>query len=187
MKNFVRVLGVDDGFFVPRSRGNCLLAGIVFRLDGCVEGILSSQCEIDGFDATQKISRMVSASKYSGQISVILLLGSNFAGFNVVDAKKLFEETGKPIVVVQRRKPDFKKIFFALEKLPRPAERKKLFQGLGELYSFKSIFFQCFGIPAEQARSILKKCLFYSNIPEPLRLAHLVASGTTIGESTRPK
>lgn len=187
VKKFIRVLGVDDGFFVPGKKGSALLVGVVFRLDGCVEGILSTRVRVDALDATRKIVKMLLDSKFAEQVSFILLSGANVAGFNIIDVGRLSEKTGKPVIVVQRRKPDMRKIFLALKKFSDFEERKGLFEGLGEIHSFKNIFFQCHGVGAGEAEALLSKCIFHSNIPEPLRLAHLIASGTTMGQSTRPK
>ncbi len=187
MKDFIRVLGIDDGYFKPKFSSKAVLVGVVFRLDGCVEGIVSEKISVDGLDATAKIVKMVLNTKYKEQISFILLSGANFAGFNVVDIKKLYSKTGLPVIAVQRKKPWMERIFSALKNFPDFEKRKKLFERMGEIHPFKNIFFQCFGIDTEQARELLSKTLFYSSIPEPLRLAHLIASGTTTGESTRPK
>lgn len=186
MKQFCRVMGIDDGFFKPGTKTKTLLVGVIYRLGHKVEGIVSSEITVDSFDSTKQIVSMLSKKKFSSQISFILLSGINFAGFNIVDIKKLFEKTCLPIIVVFRKKPRFEKIESALKKIPHFKKRWALIQRAGKIVPFKKIFFQFCGCSEKEAKTILRKTLLHSNLPEPVRLAHLIASGITIGESTRP-
>lgn len=47
----------------------------------------------------------------------------------------------------------------------------------------KNIYFQCYGITKEDASKIIKETSTMSLIPEPLRVAHLMATGFVLGES----
>jgi len=40
LKPLVRVIGIDDGVFQPREKGQTILVGVVSRLDNKIEGIL---------------------------------------------------------------------------------------------------------------------------------------------------
>ena len=54
IKPEIRVLGVDDGKFVPHTEGEVIVVGVVFR-GGCwLDGVMHTQIAIDGFDATEK-------------------------------------------------------------------------------------------------------------------------------------
>lgn len=185
MKGSIRVLGVDDGFFKPKKKGKAALVGVVFRLDGRIEGIVKREINVDGLDCTSKIIQMCSG-KFKDQIQCILLDGINFAGFNIVDVERLFKKTNKPIINVFRKMPRMKLIEKALSGFKDSSKRMKLIEKAGPIHAFKRIFFQCHGIEPGEAKKLLKKTIFYSNLPEPVRIAHLVASGVTIGESTHP-
>lgn len=187
MKERFRVLGIDDGYFKPRSKGCALLVGVLFRVDNRVEGILSTKVKIDGLDSTSKIISMVKKSKYLEQVRCIILGGVNFAGFNVADIKKINSSLKIPIIVISRRNPRLEKIKKALSKFKDSEKRMKCIEKAGPIYSGGNFFFQAAGISRQDAQVILKRCLYHSNLPEPLRLAHLIASGVTIGQSTRPK
>ena len=52
MKSEIRVLGVDDGKFVPHSEGKASVVGVVFRGGCSIEGVMHTNIAIDGFDAT---------------------------------------------------------------------------------------------------------------------------------------
>ncbi len=187
MKPFLRVLGIDDGFFKPRTKTQTILVGVVYRFGHTVEGVLSSKIRVDGFDSTKKIIWMAKKTKFSEQVSFLLLSGINFAGFNIADVKKIFEETKIPVIIVFRRKPRMEKFIAALKKVSNFKKRLSLVQEAGEIHKFKKFFFQFYGCSEQEAKTALQKTILHSNLPEPVRLAHLIASGITIGESTRPK
>ena len=93
IKPEIRVLGIDDGAFTPHVEGLATVVGVVFRGGYWLDGVISTKVEVDGFDATDKIVSMITASPHYKQLRVILLNGVTCAGFNVVDIKKLYEET----------------------------------------------------------------------------------------------
>lgn len=187
MKERFRVLGIDDGYFKPRSKGCALIVGVLFRVDNRVEGIISTKVKIDGLDSTSKIISMVKKSKYREQARCIILGGINFAGFNFADIKKINSALKIPVIAVSRRNPRLEKIKKALSRFKDSEKRMKYIEKAGSIYKSENFFFQAAGISQQDAQIILKRCSHHSNLPEPLRLAHLIASGVTIGESTRPK
>ncbi len=183
IKPEIRVLGVDDGVFVPHSKGFAPIVGVVFRGGYWLDGVMNTKVEVDGFDATEKIAAMVTSSPHHKQLRIIMLDGVTFAGFNVVDIKKLNEKTKLPVIAVTRDKPDFREIRKALEKLPNPAKRWKAVVDAGEIFEVNTrskkerVYMEISGIVEEDARKILKLTSTRSSVPEALRVAHLVASG----------
>jgi endonuclease V-like protein UPF0215 family len=158
--------------------------GIVYRLDHRIEGILSTKIRVDGLNATEKLIKLYKNCKFKPQIRYIMLSGINFAGFNFADLPRLAEELKTPVIAVFRKKPRMEKIKRALKKLTQTKKRTTLLEKAGEIHSFNKIYFQCHGVDAKHARTIIKKTTLHSNLPEPVRLAHLIASGVTIGQST---
>ena len=116
-----------------------------------------------------------------------MLDGITFAGFNTVDIKEIYEKTKLPVIVINRKKPDIKKFISTLEKLPEFENRLKAVENAGQIYwvsvKNKRICFQCSGIKKEDAEEIIKTTATMSLIPEPLRVAHLIATGFILGES----
>jgi endonuclease V-like protein UPF0215 family len=57
----------------------------------------------------------------------------------------------------------------------------------GELYRVKTshnpIFVKCAGIDIKEAKEIIKLSTIRGVVPEPIRVAHLIASGIIRGES----
>jgi len=183
IKPEIRVLGVDDGVFVPHSKGFAPIVGVVFRGGYWLDGVMNTKVEVDGFDATEKIAAMVTSSPHHRQLRVIMLDGVTFAGFNVVDIKKLSEKTKLPVIAVTRDRPDFGEIRKALKKLPFPAKRWKAVVDAGEIFEVTTrskkerVYMEISGILEEDARKILKLTSTRSSVPEALRVAHLIASG----------
>jgi endonuclease V-like protein UPF0215 family len=185
IKPEIRVLGVDDGMFTPHVKGSALIVGVVFR-GGCwLDGVMSTRIEVDGFDATEKIASMVNSSPHHKQLRVIMLDGVTFAGFNIVDLKKLNAETQLPVIAVTRDEPDFDDIHKALRNLPRSQERWEAVQNAGKIAKVytrsrkEKVYMGTAGIQEEDAEKIIRLTSTRSSVPEPLRVAHLIASGTS--------
>jgi endonuclease V-like protein UPF0215 family len=171
--------------FTPHVRGSALTVGVLFR-GGCwLDGVMSTRVEVDGFDATDKIASMVNSSQHHKQLRVIMLDGVTFAGFNIVDMKKLFAKTQLPVIAITRDEPDFDEIRKALKNLPRSEERWKAIQNAGEITKVytrnrkEKVYIGTAGIQEEDAEKIIRLTSTRSSIPEPLRVAHLIASGTS--------
>lgn len=183
IKPEIRVLGVDDGVFTPRVRGLVPVVGVVFRGGYWLDGVMHTKIEVDGFDATNKINSMIKNSPHYKQLRIIMLDGVTFAGFNVVDISRLNSETKLPVIAVTREKPNFEEIHKALKNLPKGEERWKAILNAGEVFEVacknksEKVYIQISGILKEDAEKILKLTSTRSNIPEALRVAHLIASG----------
>jgi len=183
IKPEIRVLGVDDGVFTPHVKGFVPVVGVVFRGGYWLDGVMHTKVKVDGFDATGKITSMIINSPHYKQLRVITLNGITFAGFNVVDIKKLNTKTKLPVIAVTREKPNFTEIRKALKNLPKSEKRWKAILNAGEIFRVptrtkgEKIYMQISGIFEEDAKKILQVTSTRSNIPEALRVAHLIASG----------
>lgn len=185
VKPEIRVLGVDDGVFVPHSKGVATVVGVVYRGGYWLDGVMRTEVEIDGMDATEKIASMITASPHYDQLRVVMLNGVTFAGFNTVDIKKLFQRVRLPIITVTQEKPDFDNIRRALRNLPKYENRLEAMENAGKLMEVhtrdaeQAVYVQIAGISEKDAKRILKSTSTRSNIPEALRVAHIIASGLT--------
>ena len=186
IKPEIRVLGVDDGAFTPHVKGLVPVVGVVFRGGYWLDGVMHTKVNVDGFDATDKIASMIITSPHYKQLRVIMLNGVTFAGFNIVDIKKLNTKTKLPVIAVTRDKPNFTEIHEALKNLPKSEKRWKATLNAGKTFEVSTrnksekVYMQIFGIFEEDAKKILRLTSTRSNIPEALRVAHLIASGITI-------
>ncbi len=178
MKKKVRVVGFDDSF-----KGDvCYLVGCVTE-SSYVEGFMVERISVDGMDATEKILKMLSKSKFREQIKCVFLSGITFGGFNVVDIEEIHRRTNVPVIVVMRKMPDMVKIERALKNVSMPERRLEIFRKAGEVKKVGSLFVQLKGCDVEFAESVIKATTTKGNVPEALRIAHLVASAIIHGES----
>jgi endonuclease V-like protein UPF0215 family len=176
---------VDDSPFPTHTKDKVMLVGTVFRAGNWLDGVLSTFVDGDGMDSTQKISDMVLNSRNMGQLGVIMLDGITFAGFNIVNIRELYEATGIPVIVIMRKFPNFEGIKKALKRFPDYKNRWSNVLGAGEVYKVddESIYIQIQGIKLEDALEIVKLSTTRSAIPEPIRVAHIIAAGIVTGES----
>ena len=185
IKPEIRVLGVDDGVFIPHSKGLVDVVGVVFRGGYWLDGVMRTEVEVDGLDGTEKIASMIIESSHYKQLRIIMLSGITLAGFNVVDIKELYNKTGLPVIAITRNMPNMKEIEQAIERLPEKEKRWRAIQNAGEMIKVQTrkeeepIYMQIAGIKREDAEKIVKITSTRSNIPEPLRVAHIIASGLT--------
>jgi len=186
IKKEIRILAWDDGPFEFKTKGKDILVGAIYRGGQFLDGLLKTEVEIDGEDATEKIIEKTLKTRHK-DLRVIMLDGITFAGFNTVDIKEIYERTNLPVIVVNRKKPNMEKFIEVLRRMPNPEKRVEAVKNAGPIYWIsiknKRICFQCYGIKKEDAEEIIKTTSTMSLIPEPLRAAHLIANGFVLGES----
>lgn len=177
-------IAFDDAPFDRSHRGDVLVVGTVFAGDR-LDGVLSGKLRRDGANATRVLEGIVRRSRFFPQIHAVLLQGITFAGFNVVDLSTLNAALGVPVLVVLRQPPDFDAIRRALLDHVRGGARKwRLIEAAGPVEPIGPLFVQRAGISLADATSLLERLRQHSLVPEPLRVAHLIAGGVTRGEST---
>ncbi len=186
MKKYIRALGVDDSYFVPHEPGETSLVGIIMRAPNYLEGMLIRKIKVDGLDATDAILDMLS-SKYGKQVRVIFTQGITFGGFNIIDIGRIWRVTNIPVIVVSRKKPDMEKIEEALEKHFEDWKMRMEMISKYPLVNIKNgrfvIYVQYAGLDKEEVEKIVSQFTVRGAIPEPLRVAHLIASALHFGES----
>ena len=178
------VIGFDDGPFEKSGPGGArvLLVGAVFartRLDGVVSG----KVRRDGRNATTTMAALVRGSQFDRHVRAVLLGGIAVAGFNVVDIHVLAEDLRRPVVVVARRLPRYALIRRALEHVPGGSRKWSLIEAAGPMEPVQGVFVQRAGISLADTAAMLAATTLHGKIPEPLRVAHLIAGGVVAGKS----
>jgi uncharacterized protein len=177
------VVGFDDCPFARTHKGNVRVIGVVCAQTR-VEGILSTHVRKDGANASSQLEHLIWRSRFAPTLQLVLLQGVALAGFNVVDAKRLSDRLELPVLIVARRMPHLEKIQNTLLSKVRGGKRKwALIEQLGQMEPCKGVFVQRVGISLEDAACVLQRTTLHGNIPEALRLAHLIAGGITTGQS----
>jgi endonuclease V-like protein UPF0215 family len=183
MRRFSHVMGFDDAPFARHHRGDVTVVGTLFagaRLDGIVSG----RVRRDGVNATRVLAALSRGSRFGAHLQAILLQGIALAGFNVVDLHELHAQTRLPVLVVARRRPDLDAIRRALlERVPGGRRKWALIERAGPMEPLHGVFVQRAGLALAEAEALLVATTLHGKVPEPLRVAHLVAGGLGSGAS----
>lgn len=180
----IRVIGFDDAPFQRQSGQPVAVAGVVCagtRFEGMVWG----EIEADGWDATDRLCQLLLNGKFLPQIHVVLLDGISMGGFNVIDLPLLAQRLDRPCVSVMRRLPRMSRIEYAVNRLPRAAEKLAAMQRAGTVHADPPFYFQVCGAPPDTIAKVLHTVTDRGHVPEALRLAHLIAAAVIKGESGR--
>jgi len=187
IKEEVRIVGFDDAPFEKNKKGFIPIVGVVYRGGKIFDGMLFTKVKVDGNDATEKIAEIVNSSRHKKQLKVIMLDGITVGGFNLIDLKELNKKTGLAIIAINRKLPDIKRVRAALKNFENFKERWKIVKNAGKIRKVKIknkfIYYQAKGIKNEDAEEIIRISCTRGLIPEPLRVAHLIASALIRGES----
>jgi endonuclease V-like protein UPF0215 family len=176
-------VGIEDGPFLSRRLGGSTAPLVVAQLSGPhLVKARAAWISVDGLDATYVASRLLSSLQLRD--SPILLAGATFAGFNIINPRVLQRKFRTPTIVVIGSRPNNRAVKRALMRhFPDWKRRWRILSSLGPLRQVRAfrnegpIFYEAFGCADDEARRILKQCAFVSRIPEPLRVAGLVARG----------
>lgn len=177
-----RVVGVDDGAFARGDR-HAPIAAVVVSSPERVEAIGLSRVRVDGRDGTARVVRLLGTLGAGDGVRAVLVDGAVVGGFNVLDLDAIRRATGVPVVAVTRRRPDFQRIRVALDRwFPRTAKARFSLLRQHRLFRVATagapIWAAASGCSAADAARLVRRTTVRGFWPEPLRLAHLVASAS---------
>jgi endonuclease V-like protein UPF0215 family len=135
----------------------------------------------DGANATDALAAMISRSRFAAHTRLVMMEGIALAGFNVVDLHALAERLGMAVLVVSKREPNIPAVRHALlEKVPGGARKWKLIEKAGPMEPCANLFVQRAGLSMEEATAVIRRLAVHGRLPEPVRVAHLVASALAV-------
>lgn len=179
-------MGIDDSAF-SFDEDEVVVVGAVVRMPNYLEGVLKTTADVDGSNATERLVEMIGGSRYAENIAAVMIDGIAVGGFNVIDIEALHEELGIPVATVTRDEPDLASMQTAL---------KAKFADWNERYSLivstelnrvetkhKPVYVQVVGEDLENIKDLIAKSTVLGALPEPIRIAHLIATAIKKGES----
>lgn len=178
-KRAIRALGIAESF--SPSDVVSTLAGAVQRSDLVLDGFSFGTLKVSGSDATDSILSLYENLKRN-DVNVVLLSGSVLSLYNIVDVDLLHDKLDLPVVALS-----FKKSKSDLARniktnfVPKVAKEKiRLLEKLGAPIQLKlrtgySVYVRSAG--TEEAERILNKFTLQGAVPEPVRIARLLAKG----------
>ncbi len=185
LKQLIRVLGIDDGPF-KFSDETVPIIGVVMR-GGYLDGVLRSQVRVDGEEATEVVIGLIEKSRYKEQVRVLMLDGVALGGFNVVDLEEVNKRTDIPCISVTRERPDYMAMEKVLKTKFKDWERRWAIVGHEDLFTVdtghKPLYVRAHGIDNNEAKRLIVRSILRGALPEPLRVAHIIATALVKGES----
>ncbi len=175
------IAGIDDGYF-EKHWASTVLAMVIY-CDSLPAQVYTTLVKIDGWDSTQKIIELIKRALSRGYLIEMVLLDTIvFAGFNIADPRKVYEETRVPVLVVYHYPPNRDKIVEALKK-HFPDWRRRL-AVLEETWSSLqrvtcprgTLYAAVYGTDKTTAWNTLCSTQRFTRTPEPLYAAGVVAS-----------
>jgi hypothetical protein len=179
-----RIVGVDDGAFSPRREGVDSTVLTAVLLEGSrILAVRVGRIEVDGVDAGHVLLSLLHTFSYD----VVMLSGISFGGFNVIDINQLAQIIKKPVIAVIGEKPDNRAVRQALRKHFADWRRRwRAIENVGSLYSCKPLaqeprlYFEVRGASPDFARTAIASSSVISRLPEPVRVAGIIARGIGI-------
>ncbi len=175
-KRGVRVLGIAESFL--KARPSSRLAGVVMRKDLRVDGFGLAKISVGGDDATEGVLKIFEGLERS-DINALLLNGSVISWFNIVDLDLVHEETGLPVISLTYEESEGLEGYIR-EYFPRPQEKIEMYRKLGareplQLKTGFVVYARFLGATAEETKGLLNSFTLEGKVPEPLRVARLLA------------
>jgi endonuclease V-like protein UPF0215 family len=174
----VEVFGISESFVKDTSKKS-VLAGIVMETNMVIKEFVFSTATIGGMDATQKIIKMYNTISQKA-VSLLLLNGCIISWYNVVDLKKVVEETELPLICVTYKKSKGLEKYFRDNHPKDSTARIEVYHKNKTRTSMKlntghTIYVRFFHLNFREVNTILNKLTIHGAIPEPLRIARLLA------------
>lgn len=176
-KKGLRGLAIAESFYDCETKSH--LAGLVMRRDFIIDGFVFGEATIGGDDATDSIISMYGRLARQ-DISFILLSGLIISMYNIIDIKKLWKSVRIPVIGVTYEESDGIEAAI-MHHFPGNYQNKLLeYQKLGPrtkvlLHTKHEIFLRIEGCEVKEAKKLLDAFTLQGAVPEPLRVAQLLA------------
>jgi endonuclease V-like protein UPF0215 family len=155
------------------------------RSDLVIDGFGIGTLKVSGSDATEAVLSLFRQLKRN-DINVVLLSGSVLSLYNILDVDLLYEEIRIPILALtfKKSKADLARNIKAKFKPGEAKDKIRLLEKLGtpkrmRLETGYQVFARAAGASSEQVESILNKFTLQGAIPEPIRVARLIAKAVS--------
>ncbi len=181
----LKAVGVDDGYFPIKCKElKCKTIIAAVLCEGMTPIQVSlKEITVDGLDGTDVAYKAIKSLKEIPQ--VVFIDGVTVAGFNVIDPESLHLMLGSAIISVFKHDLSLDKIERALKKHFR--DWRVRLETIVRVYRssrsvptpWRALRVSIYGMSVPEALDCIIKLQNISPIPEPLRLADLIASGLT--------
>jgi len=177
-KRAIRVLGIAESFRKGDSRS--ILAGVVMRSDLVVDGVCLGRATVGGDDASSSILGMDRRLDRQ-DVNAIMLSGCIISHYNIVDVDAVAKKTARPVICLTYRESAGIEDSIRLQ-FEHPERKVARYRALGErtrmtLRTGQAVFARLASISEPDARLVIESFTLQGGVPEPVRLAKLLAHG----------
>src|SRR5919206_3890192 len=181
-KKGIRVFGIAESFRAPYTKST--IAGVVMRRDLIIDGIALNNTTLRGNDSTENILCMFKSLKRS-DINCIMLDGLIISMYNIINGKLIQIETGLPVIAITFEDSAGLETSIRRHFPDNPESKLEQYGKLGKrdrvlLKTGKFLFIRYWGLTLKHAVTILNSFTLQGSIPEPIRIAKLVARSTHV-------
>ena len=176
-KKGIRGLSIAESF--TQNSKKSVLVGIVMRRDLVIDGFVFGKTTISGNDATDEILQMYEKLNRF-DVSYLLISGVIISLYNIVDIKKIHEKLKIPVIAITYN--DSSGIEGALKHHFKDKAKPKIeeYQKLEERTKIKlktnyEVYTRTEGCTFSEAKNLLNELTLQGSIPEPIRVAQLLA------------
>ena len=177
-KKGIRGLAIAESFSQDSKKS--VLSGIVMSTDMIIDGFVIGHSTVGGDDATDVILDMCKKLDRP-DVSFLLISGIVISLYNIVDLKRISDETDLPVIGVTYEESkgieEAIKHHFPDSYESKLAEYSKL--GTREkvtLHTSHNLYIRNEGCTVLEAKQILDKITLQGSVPEPLRIGQLLAN-----------
>jgi len=182
-KKAIRALGIAESFHAKAKVST--LVGIVMRTDLVVDGFGIGKLTVSGSDATKCIVSLVNKLRRN-DLNALILSGSVLSLYNIVDVDELYSNLSIPVVALTFSKSRANLLQIIEERFPSGIanRKKKLLEKLGppkklRLGTGYDVFVRNSGISEIESKRLLDRFTLQGAIPEPIRVARLLAKAVS--------
>lgn len=177
------VLGIDEGPFVKGQSARVPVVAALCEGASILEAVARSDFAVDGAGATEFLIEWIGGLRALSSLQGVALGGITFAGLGIVDVRALAEALRTPVLVVTRRPPDNARLREALEAAGLLERFAIAERSPAPFRTDDGVYLAWAGAERDEALALLHATQGKAKLPEPLRIAHLIATAYVRGES----
>jgi endonuclease V-like protein UPF0215 family len=181
-KKAIRALGIAESFRPSAKKST--LAGVVMRTDLLIDGFAFGAATVGGDDATSAVLRLYRRLKRE-DVNLIILSGCIISRYNIIDVDEVAQRSGLPVVcLTYAESPGIEDAI--RRHFEHPEGRLEKYRKLGRrspvlLHTGYKAYMRNSRISDSDAKKVLDAFTLQGVVPEPIRLARLLAkSGATL-------
>jgi len=177
------LLGIDDGPFEKHRDRETPLVAVMMEGGDVVEGVAVHAARIDGDGVSELLADWIGGLRFRPALQGIVLGGLTIAGLSVIDLPLLARRTGIPVLSVTRKQPTDEALGDALRAAGLAERLALLAAAPPAVPAGEGLWVSFAGVERREALGLLEAARGKSALPEPLRVAHLIAAALVRGVS----